>query len=191
MKEELIQKVIKGMVILKNYDGTTSYAVQLINGKRVIMTVYQLLSLRLSMAKITEATGRLYYYPDQDGWISLVRELLSMAKEEKVLKYPEITTIKDILSQWLTQWLTLKDSEPAEPFDRLKKNCVVESGVMFFKPLALQDELRFRGAGVGRSILCRILVTLGAKQTEPRRRFNGHRIRTWEIPTSVVRKLKK
>lgn len=184
MKTELVENVIEKIVILKHFNGDTRYALHLANGGQAIITVEQLMSMRLSMGPITEVTNKLYIFPNQKGWVNLIRGLLECAEEKKILEFPESNVVLKILTMWLTQWKNKSNSENAKLFDKFDNSCVVESGTMFFKLAAIEKKMKLCDVKFNRTLLCKFLRTLGARPTEPRQRFFGIKLRTWEIATS-------
>jgi len=184
MKTELAENVIEKIVILKYTDGSTGYALHLTNGGRAVVTVGQLMSARLSMGSIIEATGKWYVSPNQKGWVNLIRGLLECAEEKKISAFPELDITTMLLSEWLTQWNSRSGSEKLDTFVRINDSCVIKSGIMFFKLSNLKEKLFLQDVKITRTFLCGVLRKMKAKRTEPVKRFGSVRIRTWEIATS-------
>jgi len=188
MEKELIEDVIEKVIILRCTDGTTRYALHLINDKRAVVTVGQLLSLRSCMGLITNAAGRLYRFPDdQESWLDVVRRLLDDAQEERVMPTSKFSAVAQVLSEYLAGWNGTGDAEKFDVFARINDSCVVELGIMFFRLANLKTKLRAHDTGFNTALLCSVLRRLGAVPTEPRKKFAGRRIRTWEIPVSTIK----
>jgi len=183
MKAELIEDVIEKIVVLKYPDGSTKYALHLSKGRQAIMKVDRLMSVRLSMGSITDVTGFLYVFPNQKGWLCLIRKLLERAEEKRTTGGCESDMIMKILAEWSVEW---DEQENLNFTDKIRESCVVESGTLFFKLTNLEDELRLRKVKLTRTLLCKLLKELGARRTNPVKRFGGLRIRTWQIPVFYI-----
>jgi len=166
-----ISNVIEKIVILRYPDGTNKYKLCLGNNKYALVTMDSFMSSRKT--------------PKQEKWLSLLRFWLDTATEEIVaVEESELGIIKEIISEWLTQWNRQKDSEHIRLQAMLKNSCVIDRGMLYFTLTHLEEELRFKNVKLTRTLLCEFLRKLGAKVTEPRRRFDTLRIRTWEIMES-------
>ena len=180
-----IAEAVKKITILKYPDGSTKYNMDLGEGRTTLLIVDDLMSSRRTINKIVEATRVVFNPPKQDRWLDLVRQWLGPAEEVQVaVEESELGIIKEIINEWLIQWNRQKDSEHISLPAMLKNSCVVDRGILYFTLTHVEEELRFKNVKLTRTLLCEFLRKLGAKVTEPRKRFNGSRIRTWEIAES-------
>jgi len=180
-----IAEAVKKITILKYPDGSTKYNMDLGEGRTTLLVVDDLMSSRRTINKIVEATRVVFNPPKQDRWLDLVRQWLGSAEEVQVaVEESELGVIKEILGEWLIQWNRQKNSEHISLPAMLKNSCVVDKGILYFTLTHLEEELRFKNLKLTRTLLCEFLRKLGAKVTEPRKRFGGSRIRTWEVESN-------
>ena len=183
MKAELIEDVIEKIVVLKYPDGSTKYALHLSNGQQVIMKVDRLMSVRLSMGSITDVAGLLYVFPNQKGWLCLIRKLLERAEEKRTTGGCESDMIMKILAEWSAEW---DEQENLDLAVKISESCVVKSDTLFFNLPTFRKKLSLRKVKLTRTLLCKLLKELGARRTNPVKRFGGLRIRTWQIPVFYI-----
>jgi len=177
-----IAEAIEKITIFRYPDGTNKYKLCLNGGKYVIIKMSDLLSSMKTIERIADATRIVFNPPKQQRWFDLVRIWLKAADEKVVaVEESELGIIKEIISTWLVQWDRQKNSEHINMAIMLSNNCVVQQDKIYFTLTHLEEDLRFKNTKLTRTLLCEFLRRLGARITEPRKRFNGSRIRTWEI----------
>jgi len=180
-----IAEAVKKITIMKYPDGSTKYSLDLGQDRTTLLMVDDLMSSRRTINKIVEATRVVFNPPKQEKWLDLVRTWLESAEEIKVsIEESELGIIKEILGEWMAQWNMQKDSEHMSLPAMLKNSCVIDEGTLYYTLTHLEEELRFKNAKFTRTLLCEFLRKLGSKVTEPRKRFDSSRIRTWEIAES-------
>ena len=181
-KRHGIAEAIEKITIFRYPDGTNKYKLCLSGGKYVLIKMGDLLSSMKTIERIADATRIVFNPPKQQRWFDLVRIWLKAADEKVVaVEESELGIIKEILGKWLVQWKRQKDSEHINMSAMLSNNCVVQQGVVYFTLGHIEEDLRFKNTKLTRTMLCEFLRRLGARITEPRMRFSGSRIRTWEI----------
>ena len=177
-----IANIIEKIIILRYPDGTNKYKLCLGNDKYALVTMDALMSSRRTVVAIAYTTKLVFFPPKQEKWLALLRIWLNAATEEVVaVEESELGIIKEILMEWLIQWDRQKDSEHIDHGAMLKNCCVVEENVLYFTLTHIEEDLRFKNIRMTRTILCEFLRKLGAKITEPRKRFNKSKTRTWDI----------
>lgn len=176
---------IKKIVIKRYPDGTTNYDLHLGDGIVTTVSVDDLLSGRRTCSKITESINIVFDPPKQQRWLDLVRIWLDAAETKLIaIDETELGIIQEVLRDWIGQWDKQKDSAHLSLSSMLKNSCVIEDDTIYFTLPHMDEELRFRNLKFTRTLLCEFLRKLGAKVTEPRRRFESSRIRSWEIERS-------
>ena len=177
-----ISDAVEKITILRYPDGKNKYRMYLGHGRSTLLSMEDLMSSRRTIIKIADTTKIVFHPPKQGKWLNLIQIWLNTAEEQNVaVEESELGIIKEIISEWLVQWNKQKDSEHLNLAAMINNNCVVEDRTIYFTLTHLEEDLRFRNMKMTRTLLCEFLKRLGANVTEPRKRFSGARIRTWDI----------
>jgi hypothetical protein len=177
-----ISEVVEKITILRYPDGKNRYQMHLGYGRSTLLSMEDLMSSRRTTVKIADTTKAVFYPSKQMKWLSMVQSWLNTAEEKKIsVEESELGIIKEILGGWLIQWHKQKRSEHLNLASMVNNSCVVEDGVIYFTLTHLEEDLRFRNVKLTRTLLCEFLRRLGGEVTEPRKRFDKSRIRTWDI----------
>jgi hypothetical protein len=177
-----ISEVVEKITILRYPDGKNKYQMHLGHGRSTLLTMEDLMSSRRTIIRIADTTKAVFYPSKQMKWLTMVQSWLNTAEEKEIaVEESELGIIKEILGEWLTQWHKQKRSEHLNLASMVNNSCVVEDGVVYFTLTHLEEDLRFRNVKLTRTLLCEFLRRLGGEVTEPRKRFDKSRIRTWSI----------
>ena len=177
-----ISEVVEKITILRYPDGKNRYQMHLGYGRSTLLSMEDLMSSRRTTVKIADTTKAVFCPSKQMKWLSMVQSWLNTAEEKKIsVEESELGIIKEILGGWLIQWHKQKRSEHLNLASMVNNSCVVEDGVIYFTLTHLEEDLRFRNVKLTRTLLCEFLRRLGGEVTEPRKRFDKSRIRTWDI----------
>jgi len=177
-----ISEAVEKITILRYPDGKNKYKMSLGQGRSCVMTMEDLLSSRRTTVRIADTTRAVFYPPKQGKWLALVQIWLNAAEEKIIsVEESELGVIKEIIAEWLVQWIRQKDSEHIDHSAMLKNCCIVQDGKLYFTLHHIEEDLRFKNIRMTRTMLCELLRSLGAGVTEPRVRFGKSRSRTWDI----------
>ena len=182
-----LKGAVKKITVFRYPDGTSKYRLLLRNDKFFLIQMGDLFSSMKTVEKIAEVTGVIFDPPKQARWLEIVREWYQNSDEQFIdVEESELGVIKEIIASWLVQWDQQKDSKHINLQTMLGNNCVVQDEIVYFTLTHLEEDLRFKNAKITRTLLCEFLKRLGSKVTEKRKRFDGSRIRTWEIPSNML-----
>jgi len=182
-----LKGAVKKITVFRYPDGSSKYRLLLRNDKFFLTQMCDLFSSMKTVEKIAEVTGVIFDPPKQARWLEIVRDWYKNSDEQFIdVEESELGVIKETITSWLVQWNQQKDSKHINLQTMLTNNCVVQDEIVYFTLTHLEEDLRFKNAKITRTLLCEFLKRLGSKVTEKRKRFDGSRIRTWEIPSNML-----